>query len=218
MILADGFLQSFINLNYTQMKKILVSCAVLLTLFAFTVLPDELSIGSSIPNASKKMKDISGKEYSFSDVKKKNGLLVVFSCNTCPWVVKNQQVAAEGYGYALSKEIGVIVLNSNETSRGGDDSPERMKEYAKAQGYTYPYVMDDNSAMANAFGAKVTPECYLFDKDMKLVYHGAITDNPKTPSASTRDHLKVAIDEMVGGKDVSMKTSKAMGCGIKRKS
>lgn len=200
------------------MKKIFFTCAAALALLAFTVFPEELTIGSSIPDAAKKMKDISGKEYSFSDVKKKNGLLVVFSCNTCPWVVKNQQVAAEGYGYALSKEVGVIVLNSNETARGGDDSPERMKEYAKAQGYKYPYVIDENSAMANAFGAKVTPECYLFDKDMKLVYHGAITDNPKTPSASTRDHLKVAIDEMVSGKDVSMKTSKAMGCGIKRKS
>lgn len=200
------------------MKKNLLSAAVLLALFAFTALPEELTIGSSIPNATKKMKDVSGKEYSFSDVKKKNGLLVVFSCNTCPWVVKNQQVAAEGYGYALGKEVGVIILNSNETSRGGDDSQERMKEYAKAQGYKYPYVIDESSAMANAFGARVTPECYLFDKDMKLVYHGAITDNPKTPSESTRDHLKVAIDEMVGGKDVSMKTSKAMGCGIKRKS
>ncbi|NCU03056.1 MAG: redoxin domain-containing protein [Chitinophagaceae bacterium] len=200
------------------MKKFLLSMTVLTALAAFTVIPEELTIGSSIPNATKKMKDISGKEYSFNDVKKKNGLLVVFSCNTCPWVVKNQQVAADGYGYALSKEVGVIVLNSNETSRGGDDSQERMKEYAKAQGYRYPYVMDDNSVMADAFGARVTPECYLFDKDMKLVYHGAITDNPKTPSESTRDHLKVAIDEMVGGKDVSMKTSKAMGCGIKRKS
>jgi thioredoxin-related protein len=200
------------------MKKILFSVAVLLALFAFTALPEELTIGSSIPNAAKKMKDISGKEYSFNDVKKKNGLLVVFSCNTCPWVIKNQRVAAEGYGYALSKEVGVIVLNSNEAERSGGDSPDKMKAYAAAQGYKYPYVMDDNSAMADAFGARVTPECYLFDKDMKLVYHGAITDNPKTPAESTRDHLKVAIDEMVAGKDVSMKTSKAMGCGIKRKS
>lgn len=200
------------------MKKFLLSITVLAALVAFTTLPDELTIGSSIPNPSKKMKDISGKEYSFADVKKKNGLLVVFSCNTCPWVIKNQQVAAEGFGYALGKEVGVIVLNSNEAERGGGDSPDKMKAYAAAQRYKYPYVMDDNSAMADAFGARVTPECYLFDKDMKLVYHGAITDNPKTPSASTRDHLKVAIDEMVSGKDVSMKTSKAMGCGIKRKS
>ncbi|MBK8089417.1 MAG: redoxin domain-containing protein [Chitinophagaceae bacterium] len=200
------------------MKKIILSFAAILTLMAFRFLPDELSIGSSLPSPSVKMKDVSGKEFSFNDVKKKNGLLVVFSCNTCPWVVKNQQVATDGYSYALSKDIGVIVLNSNETQRSGDDSKERMKEYAKEQQYKWPYVMDDNSVMADAFGAKVTPECYLFDKDMKLVYHGAITDNPKTPSESTRDHLKVAVDELVTGKTVSMTKSKAMGCSIKRKS
>jgi len=200
------------------MKKIILSLAAILTLMAFRFLPDELSIGSSLPSPSVKMKDVSGKEFSFNDVKKKNGLLVVFSCNTCPWVVKNQQVATDGYSYALSKDIGVIVLNSNETQRSGDDSKERMKEYAKEQQYKWPYVMDDNSVMADAFGAKVTPECYLFDKDMKLVYHGAITDNPKTPSESTRDHLKVAVDELVTGKTVSMTKSKAMGCSIKRKS
>ncbi len=200
------------------MKKIILSFAAILILMAFRFLPDELSIGSSLPSPAVKMKDVSGKEFSFNDVKKTNGLLVVFSCNTCPWVIKNQQVATDGYSYALAKDIGVIVLNSNETQRSGDDSQERMKEYAKEQQYKWPYVMDDNSAMANAFGAKVTPECYLFDKDMKLVYHGAITDNPKTPSESTRDHLKVAIDELVTGKTVSMTKSKAMGCSIKRKS
>jgi len=200
------------------MKKIILSFAAILTLMAFRFLPDELSIGSSLPSPEVKMKDVSGKELSFNDVKKTNGLLVVFSCNTCPWVVKNQQVANDGYSYALAKDIGVIVLNSNETQRSGDDSQERMKEYAKEQQYKWPYVMDDNSSMADAFGAKVTPECYLFDKDMKLVYHGAITDNPKTPSESTRDHLKVAIDELVTGKTVSMTKSKAMGCSIKRKS
>lgn len=200
------------------MKKIILSFAAILTLMAFRFLPDELSIGSSLPSPALKMKDVSGKEFSFNDVKKKNGLLVVFSCNTCPWVIKNQQVATDGYSYALSKEIGVIVLNSNETQRSGDDSKERMKDYAKEQQYKWPYVMDDNSVMADAFGAKVTPECYLFDKDMKLVYHGAITDNPKTPSESTRDHLKVAVDELVTGKTVSLTKSKAMGCSIKRKS
>jgi peroxiredoxin len=180
--------------------------------------PSELAIGDKAPSPDIKMKDISGKTFSFNDVKKNNGLLVVFSCNTCPWVIKNQEVATEGYNYALSKNVGVIVLNSNEAQRGDADSKEAMAKYAKDQNYKWPYVMDDNSAMANAFGAKVTPECYLFDKDMKLVYHGAITDNPKTPSESTRDHLKVAIDELVEGKAVSMSTSKAMGCTIKRKS
>lgn len=200
------------------MKRfMLLAAAVILVTASFTTLPDELQIGSNIPSPGKKMKDISGKEYSFTDVKKKNGLLVVFSCNTCPWVIKNQQVGSEGYQYALKKEVGVIVLNSNEAQRGSADSKEAMLNYAKEQQYQWPYVLDENSAMADAFGAKVTPECYLFDKDMKLVYHGAITDNPKTPAESTREHLKRAIDEITEGKPVSMNTSKAMGCSIKRK-
>lgn len=200
------------------MKKLFFSSLVFVLLTSLVIKPSELSIGEKAPSPDAKMVDISGKSFSFNDVKKKNGLLVVFSCNTCPWVVKNQLVATEGYSYALSKNVGVIVLNSNEAERGGADSKDAMVQYAKDQNYKWPYVMDENSAMANAFGAKVTPECYLFDKEMKLVYHGAITDNPKTPSESTRDHLKVAIDEMVEGKSVSMSTSKAMGCTIKRKS
>lgn len=200
------------------MKKLFLLPLTALLLVSMVVKTDELTIGSKAPSPEIKMKDISGKAYSFNDVKKKNGLLVVFSCNTCPWVIKNQQVATVAYNYALSKEVGVIVLNSNEAQREDVDSKTAMMQYAKEQGYKWPYVLDDNSVMANAFGAKVTPECYLFDKDLKLVYHGAITDNPKTPSESTRDHLKVAIDELVDGKAVSMSTSKAMGCGIKRKS
>lgn len=200
------------------MKKLFFLPLVFVVLTSLMLKPSELAIGDKAPSPDIKMKDISGKTFSFNDVKKNNGLLVVFSCNTCPWVIKNQEVATEGYNYALSKNVGVIVLNSNEAQRGDADSKEAMAKYAKDQNYKWPYVMDDNSAMANAFGAKVTPECYLFDKDMKLVYHGAITDNPKTPSESTRDHLKVAIDELVEGKHVSMSTSKAMGCTIKRKS
>lgn len=200
------------------MKKLFFIPLVFVVLTSLMLKPSELAIGDKAPSPDIKMKDISGKSFSFNDVKKNNGLLVVFSCNTCPWVIKNQEVATEGYNYAISKNVGVIVLNSNEAQRGDADSKEAMAKYAKDQNYKWPYVMDDNSAMANAFEAKVTPECYLFDKDMKLVYHGAITDNPKTPSESTRDHLKVAIDELVEGKAVSMSTSKAMGCTIKRKS
>ena len=200
------------------MKKTILSFTVILLIMAFTGLPEELKIGSPIPSPDLKMKDIAGKQISFNDAKMENGLLVVFSCNTCPWVIKNQNVADEAYNYALSKNIGVLVLNSNESERGTNDSKERMKEYAKQQNYRWPYLIDENSVMADAFGAKVTPECYLFNKEMKLVYHGAITDNPKTPSESSRAHLKVAIDEVVEGKTVSMVTSKAMGCTIKRKS
>lgn len=200
------------------MKRFFLLLALPAVMAATTRMNDELPIGSAIPAPEVKMKDIGGKSYSFNDVKKENGLLVVFSCNTCPWVIKNESVADAAYNYALSKGVGVIILNSNEAQRSGDDSEQRMQEYAQKLQFNWPYVIDEHSKMANLFGAKVTPECYLFDKNMKLVYHGAITDNPKNPESSTREHLKLAVDELSGKKEVSVKTSKAMGCTIKRKS
>jgi hypothetical protein len=162
------------------------------------------------------MKDINGKEISLQDAFKENGLLVMFSCNTCPYVIKNQDRTREISKYALDNNIGVIILNSNEGQRDGDDSFEAMKEYAKEQGYNWPYVVDEKSVVADAFGASRTPECYLFNKEETLVYHGAIDDNPSDPSNIKRVHLKEAINEMVNGKDVAVKTSRSVGCSIKR--
>ena len=120
------------------MKKILFAATAIAALsFAFTKLGDPLPIGAGIPKADLKLKDISGKEVSLKDAKKKNGLLVMFTCNTCPWVIKNQSRTKEVADYALSKEIGVILLNSNEGQRDDADSYSEMKEYASAQGYKW---------------------------------------------------------------------------------
>src|SRR6187455_1457472 len=189
------------------MKKILFAFTAVATLsFAFTKVSEVLPIGASIPKAELKLKDISGKEISLKDAKKKNGLLVMFSCNTCPWVVKNQSRTIEAANYALSKEIGVILLNSNEGS-----------QYDATQGYKWYYAVDANNVLADEFGANRTPECFLFNADGKHVYHGAIDDNPGDVPSVNRKHLKVAMDEMISGKDVSVKESRSMGCQIKRK-
>jgi hypothetical protein len=90
-----------------------------------------------------------------------------------------------------------------------------MKQYAKEQGYSWYYTVDEKSVLADAFGASRTPENFLFNKDGKLVYHGATDDNPEEASV-TRKHLKEAINEMIGGKEVTQKTSRSVGCGIKR--
>ncbi|MDB5252367.1 MAG: thiol-disulfide isomerase [Flaviaesturariibacter sp.] len=201
------------------MKKILFLSAAVATLglAAFTVI-DDLQIGSSLPKADVKMKDVSGKEITLKSAMGKNGLLVMFSCNTCPYVVKNQARTKENAAAALSKNIGVVLVNSNEAQRGDDDSYDAMKAYAKEQGYRWSYVVDQNSVIADAFGAKKTPECFLFDNGGKLVYHGAIDDSPSNPDAVSRQHLKVAMEELVAGKEVSVKTSSSVGCGIKRNS
>jgi thioredoxin-related protein len=177
---------------------------------------DELPIGASLPKADVKMKDIDGKQITLKGAMDKNGLLVMFSCNTCPYVIKNQQRTVASGNYAMNKKIGVVLVNSNEAQRNADDSYDAMKAYAKSQGYKWAYVVDEKSEVANAFGAMKTPECFLFDASGKLVYHGAIDDNPTDEGAVSRRHLKEAMDELVAGKDVSVKTSRSVGCSIKR--
>lgn len=199
------------------MKKILFSLLALASLstLAFTF-GDPLPVGSSMPRADFKMLDISGKLIAMQDAKKENGVLVMFSCNTCPYVVKNQQRTLAISQYATENKIGVIILNSNEALRDDDDSYTAMQAYAKEQGYKWNYVVDKGNQVADAFGANRTPECFLFDKNLKLVYHGAIDNSPQDESAITRVHLKEAINEMVAGKEVTVKESRSVGCTIKR--
>jgi peroxiredoxin len=197
------------------MKKILFAVCALAGLQAFTPVA-ELPIGADLPKAEVKMKDITGKEISLKEAKRKNGLLVMFSCNTCPYVIKNQDRTREICRYAMENNIGVVLVNSNEAQRESDDSFEAMKSYAKAQGYSWHYVVDRNSEVADAFGANRTPENFLFDGNGKLVYHGAIDDNPNDAGSVKRNHLKEAINELTAGKEITQKTSRSVGCTIKR--
>jgi thioredoxin-related protein len=204
-------------LEKQKMKKIffsLLAVASLVTL-AFTS-GDPLKIGATLPKADLKMKDISGKEVSIKDNLKDKGVLVMFSCNTCPYVIKNQERTVAISKYAQKMNVGVILLNSNEGQRTDDDSYAAMQSYAKDQKYKWNYVVDENHVVADAFGANRTPECFLFDKNMTLVYHGAIDDSPSDISTIKRNHLQEAINEMAAGKDVSVKESRSVGCTIKR--
>jgi thioredoxin-related protein len=185
-------------------------------LLSFTPREGSLPIGASLPKADVKLMDITGKEITLKTAIKENGLLVMFSCNTCPVVVKNQGRTKEICQYSLSKNVGVVVLNSNEANRTDDESLDAMKNYAKAQAYSWYYAVDKKSELADAFGANRTPECFLFDKNGKLVYHGAIDDNPNNEDNVNRVHLKEAINELLSGKDVSVKETRSVGCNIKR--
>src|SRR5215208_1382450 len=117
------------------MKLILISIFLVTFIPFLSFIPvNDLPIGADMPKSDVKMKDVTGKEVSLKDATKKNGLLVMFSCNTCPYVIKNQQRTKEICKFALENNIGVILINSNEAQRGDDDSFEAMKQYAKNQG------------------------------------------------------------------------------------
>ncbi|MBS4044275.1 MAG: thioredoxin family protein [Chitinophagaceae bacterium] len=199
------------------MKKIFLGFLVMGSLIALSFKSvDTLEIGGTMPKADVKMLDVSGKEVAIKDMMQENGILVMFSCNTCPYVIKNEARIKAINQYALEHNVGVIILNSNEAYRTKDDSFEAMQAYAKTQKFNWNYVIDKNHEIADAFGANRTPECFLFNNQMTLVYHGAIDDSPADESIVKRVHLKEAINELIQGKEVTIKESRSVGCSIKR--
>ncbi len=177
---------------------------------------DELKIGQPAPLTSLKMKGIDDQLTSLSDLKGQNGTLVIFSCNTCPFVVGWEDRYNDIHALAENNKIGMVLINSNQAKRSGDDSLDKMKVHATEQSYTMPYVVDQNHKLADAFGARTTPHVFLFDKDMKLVYKGAIDDNMKDKDAVKEEYLNDAIKQLATGKKIKVNESKALGCSIKR--
>jgi peroxiredoxin len=177
--------------------------------------PHPLEIGQSAPSADVKMAGVDGKSLSIADVKGAKGTLVIFTCNSCPWVKAWESRIAE-LGNTFSKQgIGVIAVNSNDPSMKPEDDMPAMQERAKSLGLRFPYVVDGSSDVARAFGATRTPEAFLFDAKGKLVYHGAVDDNAHKPAEVTVRWLNDALTATAAGKAVAVKETKSLGCTIK---
>lgn len=176
----------------------------------------ELEIGSKAPLIDLKMRDVSGQMLSLRDVAGKNGLLVIFSCNTCPWVKAWEDRYLIVAQKAKELGIGMIAVNPNEAYRNRGDGFEDMQQQAKEKGYTFPYVLDEGSRLADAFGATRTPHVFLFNKDLVLVYRGAIDDNARNPEAVQQPYLLNAMEAMAAGKPIPVATTRSIGCTIKR--
>ena len=177
----------------------------------------ELEIGSAMPLMDHQLADISGNTMTLADVKGDAGTLVVFSCNTCPWVIRWEDRYVTLANTYAPKGIGMIAVNSNAARFGSEDSLEEMVEHAKNNGYNFPYAQDPESELASAFGATKTPHIYLFNADDKLVYLGAIDDNAKNAKKVEVPFLANAIDALLAGNPINPQTTKALGCSIKFK-
>lgn len=186
---------------------------------------DELAIGDKAPLTEFKMTNIDGQDWSLVDLAGENGTLVIFTCNTCPFVV-GREGRSEGWegryneviAFARENGIGSVLVNSNEAKRKGDDSFEEMKQHAREAGYIAPYVVDAGHKLADGFGARTTPHIYLFDGDFRLVYRGSIDDSVNSAADVKERYLEDAITKMVAGKKVKPAITKAIGCSIKRMS
>lgn len=185
--------------------------------------PESLEIGAKAPLTDYVMTDVNGNKMTLQRAAGENGVLVVFSCNTCPFVVGRGE-KSEGWegrynainDMANAKGVNMVLVNSNEAKRGDADSMSAMKEQSKTQGYKMPYVEDKNHELADAFGARTTPHVYLFNNKMELVYKGAIDDNVDSAKEVKKTYLKDAISNMVAGKKVDPSSTKPLGCSIKR--
>jgi thioredoxin-related protein len=183
---------------------------------SFTFPPGEsLALNSAIPMPEYKMKDISGDMVTLSKSKKEKGLLVIFSCNTCPYVKLSASRIKEYSDYCLANNIGCILVNSNEAQRAEEDSFEEMVKYYNSQKLKCCYAVDEKSQLADAFGARTTPQCFLFD-NKGLVYKGAIDDNVKDPQGVKEFFLKDAINAVIKGQKPTKQETKSIGCTIKR--
>lgn len=176
----------------------------------------QLPLGSSLPLGNVEMEDISGRNLSLNAVKGENGLLVIFSCNTCPWVIKWEDRYPIVQEIAEANEIGMILVNPNEDYRDKGDGMEDMILHAEKAGYALPYLLDKNHRVADAFGASRTPHVYLFDSEDILVYVGAIDDNANSAADVEEFYIKDAIEQLSAGQDITQASTKSIGCTIKR--
>ncbi len=196
------------------MKRLIKNLSILTLLFSFTF-AGELALGSSIPLGDVKMTDISGKTVSLNDIKMENGLLVNFTCNTCPWVVawQNRYNALAEASHA--NKIGFITINPNTRIRHKGENLDDMRDFAKKYGHNFLYALDKGAELASAFGATKTPHIYLFDGSGKLVYRGAIDDNARKAKKVKNAYLMDAIHAVGKGVAVPVAETRALGCGIK---
>ena len=200
-----------------KMQRKLVGISfVLLFALAFVLMPemgtahssDTVAIGAKVENFT--LADTEGKQRSFNELKGKNGALIVFMSAQCP-VVKGyaERINALAKDYQ-AKGISVIGMNSNAT-----ESLDYVKSNMTERSHAFPMLLDKGNVIADKFGATVTPEVYLFDKDGKLVYRGAI-DNDRSGENITARPLQDAVDATLAGKTVAKTETKAFGCSIKR--
>lgn len=178
---------------------------------------DMLPLGAEAPLQDHPMEGVDGQSHHLASLAAERGLLVIFSCNTCPFVLAWEDQYPKLATQARKANLGMVLVNSNEAKRSGDDSPEAMRKHAANAGYDVPYVIDRDNRLADAFGAKTTPHVYLFDKDLKLVYRGSINDKFENKSKQAEKfYLEKAISALVKGEPIEPEDTREIGCSIKR--
>ena len=159
---------------------------------------------------------VSGKTLRLCDLARKKALVVIFTCNHCPYVKHIQEgLVSFGADYA-EKDVAIVAISANDPAVNPDDRPERLGSEAKRLGYRFPVLYDESQEVARAYQAACTPDFVVFDAERRLVYRGQFdAARPGTAVPVTGADLRSAVEAVLAGKPVSPKQSASLGCNIK---
>ena len=161
---------------------------------------------------------VSGNTYSLEDLKGGSGTVIMFICNHCPFVKHVNAGIVQMASDYQSRGIGFIAISSNDVENYPDDAPDLMTLNAKTEGFTFPYLYDESQEVAQNYDAACTPDFYLFDKDLKLVYRGQMDDSrPGNGIPVTGKDLREAMDSLLAGDPINEEQKPSIGCNIKWK-
>lgn len=161
---------------------------------------------------------VSGKDLSLNDISSNTATVIMFICNHCPFVKHVQKELTGLSNEYIAKGISFAAINSNDVENYPQDSPRRMKETAETQGFTFPYLYDETQETAKAYHAACTPDFYIYDKDMKLVYRGQMDDSrPGNGKPVTGLDIRNALDAVINGNTPDSNQKPSIGCNIKWK-
>ncbi|RJP61287.1 MAG: thioredoxin family protein [Ignavibacteriales bacterium] len=161
---------------------------------------------------------ISGKQINLYDYKGNIATVIMMICNHCPYVKHIIEKVTETAKDYQHKGISFLGISSNDVINYPEDSPENMKELGNNLGFSFPYLFDERQDVARLYEAACTPDFYVFDVDLKLVYHGQFDDSrPKNDIPVSGKELKNALDNLINGKQIDTNQKQSIGCSIKWK-
>lgn len=176
-----------------------------------------ISLGTKAPHF--KLFDVLTREpIGLEDIRGENGTLIMFICNHCPYVKHViDELVNIGNDY-IPEGIGIAAISSNDIIKYPQDAPDKMRLFAEAHDFTFPYLFDETQEVAKAYDAACTPDFYLFDEDRKLVYRGQLDDSrPGNDKPVNGKDLREALDQLLKGEDIPKEQRPSAGCNIKWK-
>ncbi|MGY5351766.1 thioredoxin family protein [Wenyingzhuangia sp. IMCC45533] len=173
--------------------------------------------GATAPNFE--LSDVvTGNLTSLTDVQGKNGTVVLFICNHCPFVIHVNSLLVSLANEYQSKGIGFVAISSNDIENYPQDAPHLMKQHAVENEYPFPYLYDETQQVAKDYDAACTPDVYVFDENLKSYYHGQLDDSrPGNGIPTTGTDIKTALDLMLENKEYTEIEKPSIGCNIKWK-